>query len=81
MVILLGIYLLNCYYGKSNNDVFAQKWFVSNKEFFMDNYAHVGIGTADNKESLILYNRIKLEKKVTIPISFMQVEEFTASPF
>jgi hypothetical protein len=47
----------------------------------MDNYAHVGIGTADNKESLILYNKINIEKKVTTPISFMQAEEFSASPF
>lgn len=55
MVALLIIYLLNCYYGKTKNDILAQQWFVSNKEFFIENYAHIGIGSAEKaKESLIL---------------------------
>jgi hypothetical protein len=55
MVALLVIYLLNCYYGKTNNDVLAQKWMASNREFYIENYAHIGIGThIKSVEQLIL---------------------------
>jgi Protein of unknown function (DUF1682) len=36
------LFLINWYFGKSQNDSLAMKWFNANKSFFTYNYAHIG---------------------------------------
>jgi hypothetical protein len=54
MIGLLAVYILNVYWGKGSNDLYAQQWFVANREYFLENYAHIGITTADKKETMIM---------------------------
>jgi len=56
MMSLLFFYIAYCYYGKKTNDKFAETWFITNKAFFLENYAHIGITHADDntKNSMIL---------------------------
>lgn len=64
-VVMMGfvlIFLVTCFSGKSSNDSLATKWYISNKAFFVENYAHIGTDTQYNIESPLLkesYNNFK----------------------
>ena len=42
MTAFIIIFLINCYFGKSQNEYFSRKWFNSNKSFYFNNYSHIG---------------------------------------
>jgi hypothetical protein len=48
MFVFVTLFVLNCYLGKSKNESYAQRWYLSNREFIEDSYAHLGHGTEYN---------------------------------
>lgn len=57
------LFIINCYIGKSKNENLAKKWYVANKYFFEENYAHLGHGREITAETAPLlkesYNSFK----------------------
>jgi hypothetical protein len=48
MGLFVIVFLVNCYIGKTNNENLAKKWYVANRNFFEENYAHLGHGKEYN---------------------------------
>lgn len=46
MIGFLIIYIFVCLTGKYANDRIASGWLGKNRQFFIDNYAHIGMGTS-----------------------------------
>jgi hypothetical protein len=44
MGLFVIIFIINCFIGKSKNENLAKKWYIANRTFFEDNYAHLGHG-------------------------------------
>ena len=62
MLILVVVFIINCFIGKSSNENMAEKWIKNNKDFFSANYAHIGINTGEEKDSVMMkesYNNYK----------------------
>lgn len=54
MIVFLLSYIFVCITGKFANDGLASKWVKNNKQYFINNYAHVGTGTAYDSEGTLL---------------------------
>jgi len=63
MGLFVIIFIVNCYIGKTKNENLAKKWYVANKNFFEENYAHLGHGKEYNAAAAPLlkesYNSFK----------------------
>ena len=64
MIAFLLIFILNCFIGKRSNDKLCEKWYHTNKNFFEDNYAHIGVNTEYNTKNSVAilkesYNNFK----------------------
>jgi len=44
MAVFVLVFIANCLIGKSKNENLAKKWYISNKNFLEENYAHLGHG-------------------------------------
>ena len=54
MISLIIIFILNAIYGVKKNRKIANKWFLKNRPFFEDNYAHLGGEREYNPNNLSL---------------------------
>lgn len=46
------MFLVNLFIGVKKNEGIAESWYKTNKSFFEDNYAHIGMGTEYNTRAL-----------------------------
>ena len=75
----LLIFILNVLYGKKKNKKIAFKWYNQNKDFFINNYAHIGTEREFNPkktDNLIYesYNEYKFFSSGRIYINWMLVD-------
>ena len=75
----LLIFILNVLYGKKKNKKIAFKWYNQNKDFFINNYAHIGTEREFNPkktDTLIYesYNEYKFFSSGRIYINWMLVD-------
>ena len=75
----LLIFILNVLYGKKKNKKIAFKWYYQNKDFFINNYAHIGTEREFNPkktDNLIYesYNEYKFFSSGRIYINWMLVD-------
>lgn len=62
MMIFVFIFIFVCLVGKSKNSRLAAAWYANNKQFFVNNYAHIGTETQYNADAPIFnesYNNFK----------------------
>lgn len=62
MMFFVLVFLFVCFTGKSANDKLAAVWYANNKQYFVNNYAHLGTETQYNADSPIFkesYNNFK----------------------
>lgn len=78
MFTVLIIFILNIIYGIKKNRSIADKWFMKNRSFFEDNYAHLGGEREYNPENLSLikdsYNDYKFFASGRVYVSWMIVD-------
>ena len=75
----LIIFILNAIYGKSKNKGIAIKWYNKSKDFFIENYAHIGAEREFNpkkSDALIYdsYNEYKFFASGRIYVNWMLVD-------
>jgi hypothetical protein len=77
MISIVIIFILNAIYGVKQNRKLANKWFMKNKSFFEDNYAHLGGEREYNPNNLSLikdsYNDYKFFASGRVYVSWMIV--------
>jgi hypothetical protein len=44
MGVFVIVFVINCFIGKTKNENLAKQWYVANKHFLEENYAHLGHG-------------------------------------
>ena len=80
MFCLVIIFLLNTIYGIKKNRNIAEKWFLKNKEFYEENYAHLGGEREYNPQNLTLikdsYSDYKFYASGRVYINWMVVDIF-----
>ena len=78
MVSIVIIFILNVIYGVKKNRSIANKWFLKNKSFFEDNYAHLGGEREYNPNNLSLikesYHDYKFFASGRVYVSWMIVD-------
>ena len=78
MISLVIIFILNAIYGVKQNRKIANNWFIKNRLFFEDNYAHLGGEREYNPNNLSLikdsYNDYKFFASGRVYVSWMIVD-------
>lgn len=78
MIGLIIIFILNTIYGVKANRNLANKWFMKNRTFFEENYAHLGGEREYNPNNLSLikdsYNDYKFFASGRVYVSWMIVD-------
>jgi hypothetical protein len=64
MMGFLILFLINCLIGKQRNQSLCQRWYDTNRHFFEENYAHIGVNTEYNTKTSVAilkesYNNFK----------------------
>lgn len=76
MMVMVVAFILTCFSGKSTNEALANKWFSNNREFFINNYAHIGTETQYNIDTPMLkesYNNFKFYASGRVNINYTLV--------
>ena len=78
MISLVFIFILNAIYGVKKNRSLANKWFLKNKDFYEENYAHLGGEREYNPNNLSLikdsYNDYRFFASGRVYVSWMIVD-------
>ena len=78
MMSLVLIFILNAIYGVKKNRSIANKWFLKNKDFYEENYAHLGGEREYNPNNLSLikdsYNDYRFFASGRVYVSWMIVD-------
>ena len=78
MISLVLIFILNAIYGVKKNRSIANKWFLKNRDFYEENYAHLGGEREYNPNNLSLikdsYNDYRFFASGRVYVSWMIVD-------